>query len=459
MKTRTESTLLSAIAEFVATALPPHAARTPAAVAFLDTIGVTLAGSSEPAGRVVQRVIAENGAGPCTVLGTTLRVSATDAALANGTAAHALDYDDMCFVSLAHPSAPLVSALLAAGEMCGSSGARLIDAYVIGFEIEARLGRVMNPRHYQRGWHCTSTLGAIGSAAAVARLLQLDQAAVGHAIAIAASEASGLKENFGTMVKPLHAGLAARDGVLAARLAQSGLTASERALDGPQGFLRAMDSERGELDRECADLGARWEIADTGITVKLYPSCAATHPTLDAVLGLRRREGFTAADVERVTIDVDAITPTVLIYDRPSTGLEAKFSMAFCAAAAIVDGHVGVDTFDVSRLGDPHITSLMSRVTMTIDPALGVQAPALTQARVRVHLRDGRALAEAADGARGYPKPSASDRELAEKFVSCATRALSMPAARSALEQLRSFDSISDLKSLTALCRSSAGAA
>jgi 2-methylcitrate dehydratase PrpD len=149
----------------------------------------------------------------------------------------------MCFVSLAHPSAPLVAALLAAGDMSGTSGARVIDAYIIGFEIEARLGRVMNPRHYQRGWHCTSTLGAIGSAAAVARLLSLDQSAVAHALAIAASEASGLKENFGTMVKPLHAGLAARDGVLAALLAQGGLTASDRALDGPQGFLRAMDTD------------------------------------------------------------------------------------------------------------------------------------------------------------------------------------------------------------------------
>ncbi len=316
------------------------------------------------------------------MLGTAVRTSAPAAALANGTAAHALDYDDMCFVSLAHPSAPLVAALLAAGELNGASGARLIDAYVIGFEIEARLGRVMNPRHYQRGWHCTSTLGAIGSAAAVARLLQLDGPTVGHAIAIAASEASGLKENFGTMVKPLHAGLAARDGVLAALLARSGLTASERALDGPQGFLRAMDSERDDLDRECSDLGARWEIADTGITVKLYPSCAATHPTLDAVLDLRAREGFTADDVERIDIDVDAITPTVLIYDKPASGLEAKFSMPFCVAAAIADGRVGIETFDTARLDDPRVTSLMSRVTMTVDPSLGVEAPALTQSRV-----------------------------------------------------------------------------
>jgi 2-methylcitrate dehydratase PrpD len=452
MSIETGRAALPVLSAFAIDAKPPAIARRRAAAAILDTIGVTLAGASEPASRAVQDVVAQDGRGPCTVLGTAVRTSAPAAALANGTAAHALDYDDMCFVSLAHPSAPLVAALLAAGELSGASGARLIDAYVIGFEIEARLGRVMNPRHYQRGWHCTSTLGAIGSAAAVARLLQLDGPTVGHAIAIAASEASGLKENFGTMVKPLHAGLAARDGVLAALLARSGLTASERALDGPQGFLRAMDSERDDLDRECSDLGARWEIADTGITVKLYPSCAATHPTLDVVLGLRAREGFTADDVERIDIDVDTITPTVLIYDKPASGLEAKFSMPFCVAAAITDGHVGVDTFDTLRLADPRVTSLMSRVTMTVDPSLGVEAPALTQSRVRIRLRDGRALNESANGARGYPDRPANDDELAQKFLSCAGRAISPAAAQRALNLLHALDKAGDVRELTAAC-------
>ena len=321
----------------------------------------------------------------------------------------------------------------------------------VGFEIEARLGRVMNPRHYQRGWHCTSTLGAIGSAAAVSRLLGLDARTTGHAIAIAASEASGLKENFGTMVKPLHAGLAARDGVLAALLARSGVTASERALDGPQGFLRAMDSERNDLEREAADLGTRWEIVDTGITVKLYPSCAATHPPLDVILSLRRLEGFTADIVERVEIDVDAITPTVLIYDRPTSGLEAKFSLPYCAAAAVVDGHVGIDTFDTARLRDSRLTSFLPRVKMNVDERLGVDRPALTQARVRIYLDDGRVLAEAADGARGYPERPASDVELSEKFLSCATRTIPQSAADGALRLLRQFDQLEDVRTLTAL--------
>jgi len=279
---------LAAIAAFAAGSTPPAAARRRAAAAVLDTVGVMLAGASEPAARIVQTVAVEEGRGDCGIVGTALRASASHAALANGTAAHALDYDDMCFVSLAHPSAPLVAAAIAAAEAAGASGAALLDGYVVGFEVEGRLGRVMNPAHYERGWHCTSTIGTVGAAAAVARILGLDVPAIGHAIAIAASEASGLKENFGTMVKPLHAGLAARNAILAARLAAAGLTASAHALDGAQGFLAAMDSATRSLDDAIADLGARWEIVDTGITVKLYPSCAGTHPSLDAVLDLRR---------------------------------------------------------------------------------------------------------------------------------------------------------------------------
>ena len=282
------------LGDFVSDAAPPEGARARAATALLDTVGVTLAGASEPVSLIVQQVIAAEGGDACGVFGTADRASMSGAALANGTAAHALDYDDMCFVSLAHPSAPLVPAVLAAAESERLTGRAVLDAYVVGFEIEARLGRLMNPRHYQRGWHCTSTLGTIGAAAAVSRLLGLDARAAGHALAIAASEASGLKENFGTMVKPLHAGLAARNGVLAALLARGGMTASDLALDGPQGLLHAMDSEGKALADAIADLGARWEILDTGITVKLYPSCAGTHPSLDAILDLRRREGFSA---------------------------------------------------------------------------------------------------------------------------------------------------------------------
>jgi 2-methylcitrate dehydratase PrpD len=434
------------------TARPPAAARAAAARALLDTVGVTLAGAAEPAARIVQRVIAQDGGGPCRVLGTDLRASAGNAALANGTAAHALDYDDMCFVSLAHPSAPLVAAALAAAEVAGASGTALLDAYVVGFELEGRLGRAMNPRHYQRGWHCTSTLGTIGAAAAASRLLGLGVSATGHALAIAASEASGLKENFGTMVKPLHAGLAARNGVIAALLAQAGMTASGAAIDGPQGFLAAFDSEQPSLAAVAGDLGTRWEIVDTGITVKLYPSCAGTHPTLDALLDLKRREPFSAEQVEAIEIGVDTIVPTILIYDRPSSGLEGKFSMPFCAAAAVVHGGVGTATFDAAHLCDPAIVAMQERVTMRVDPTLDASAPSLTQARVTVRLRDGRALTASANGARGYPERPASDEELAAKFTSCATPTLSAAHAARALAALGDVESIADVRTLTTVC-------
>jgi 2-methylcitrate dehydratase PrpD len=453
MSVDTTASTLSRIAEFTIDGDIPAAARQRAGAALLDTVGVTLAGASEPAARIVQQVVAGEGGDGCTILGAAGRASPASAALANGTAAHALDFDDMCFVSLAHPSAPLVAAAIAAGEVAAAGGRALLDAYVAGFEIEARLGRTMNPRHYQRGWHCTSTLGTIGAAAASARLLGLEAGVAAHALAIAASEASGLKENFGTMVKPLHAGLAARNGLLAALLARAGFTASAHALDGTQGFLVAMDSERPSLDQELQDLGTRWEIVDTGITVKLYPSCAGTHPTLDAVLDLRRRHAVTTADVDRIDVTVDSITPTVLIHPRPATGLEAKFSMEYCVAAAIVRGVVGIDTFDAASLGDVEVQALLPRVTMRVDPGLDGVAPPLTQSRVTIVLRDGRTISQEANGARGYPDRPASADELGAKFLGCAKRTIAEDAADQALERLRGIDRESDIRTVASILR------
>ena len=439
-----------ALSDFIVSATPPPEARARAGDAFRDTIGVILAGVPEPAARSVRALAAEEGRGECRVLGTTVRTSPGFAAMANGAAAHALDYDDMCFVSLAHPSCVLVPAILAAGELTSAPAARLLDAYVVGFEVECRLGLAMNPRHYhQRGWHATSSIGTVGAAAAAARVLGLDPRATRSALGIAASSACGLKENMGTMVKPLHAGMAARSGVMAARLAQSGFTASERALDGPQGYLAVMDSEHASIDAFVADVGTRWEILETGITVKLYPSCAATHPPLDALLAMKRRERLVPDQIEAVDVEVDSMTPRLLLYPRPATELEAKFSMPFCAAAAIVCGAPTIDTFQMTRIQEPAIQRLMERVTLRANQEFDGRVP-LSGARVTMRLNDGRVLTQEADGARGYPGRLTLS-ELASKFGDCARRSREPAVVDGAWQALASLDSISDVRDLTAL--------
>ena len=440
------------IASFAVHTAISDEARQRASIAFIDTCGVMLAGAVEPAARIAQSLAADEGTGACRIVGTPLTTSAGHAAFANGVAAHALDYDDMCFVSLAHPSCVLVPALLAAGEVASANARTLLDAYVVGFELECRLGLVMNPRHYhQRGWHCTSSIGTLGAAAAVARVLGLDAHATRHALGIAASSACGLKENLGSMVKPLHAGMAARNGLTAAQLAHRGFTASPHAIDGPQGYLAAMDSEQRSLDPAVADLGTRWEIVESGVTVKLYPSCAATHPPLDALATIVRRERFTADQVAAIDVDVDSMTPRLLIHPNPATGLEAKFSMPFCAAAAVVFPRIGIDTFTPESIRRADVQALMPRVTLRANPAFDTAAP-LSQARVTVRLQDGREWSEYADGARGYPG-RLTEGELSAKFEDCATRALGAAGARTAWDTLTSWlngNDERDLRSLTA---------
>jgi len=440
------------LAEFVVSATIPDAARVAACDAIQDTVGVMLAGVSEPVSSIVRRTaLMEVAEGPSSLLGTPHTTSATWAALVNGAAAHALDFDDMCWTSLAHPSASLVASSIATAESMGAGGRGVLEGYVVGFEVEAALGRAMNPSHYEHGWHCTSTIGTIGSAATAARVMGLGSEATSHALAIAASEASGLKENFGTMVKPLHAGLAARNGVLAALLAREGLTASKRAIDGPQGLLIAMISEARDLDVLLAELGRRWEIIEGGITVKLYPSCAGTHPTIDTLIDLRREHDLAPDDVAAVDIGVDAVTPTVLIHDRPTSGLEAKFSLHFCAAAALAHGRVGMDMFELSGIQDPVVQELMSRVTMRVDKALIGASPPLTQAWIRVTLSDGRTLERAVSGARGYPSRPAPTEERDAKFLDCAGRCVSSAAAKRALDYLKTLETSVDTRTLSAL--------
>jgi len=417
--------------------------------AALDTIGVMLAGAAEPVAAGVRAVArAEGGTPLCTVVGTSLRTAPGWAALANGAAGHAHDFDDTNFALMGHPSVPLFAAALAGGEAETADGGALMLAYVIGFEIDAALGIALNPAHYTRGWHATSSIGTLGCAAAAARLLGLDVNQTRHALGMAASMASGLKENFGSMTKPYHAGHAAQSGLRAAQLAREGLTASDAALEGRQGYVAAFSG--ATLPADALDrLGSRWELTASGIAVKPYPSCALTHSAIDALLELRARHRVDPAQVAAVEVGVNAVVPDVLRHARPSNGLECKFSMQYCAAAALARGAVGVADFEDGAVRDAATRDLMERVTMVVDPALPHGLEQHAWSRVTVRLADGTTLASTARGASGHPATPLSDAELTAKFLGCAVPVLGADAAEGVAEQIRRLEDVPDVRALT----------
>ncbi len=432
----------------------PAAAIERATRAILDSVGVMLAGSVEPPAVIVQRLAeAEGGAPLCTIVGTRLRSGGVWAALANGTAGHALDFDDTNFAMLGHPSVPVLAAALAAGELALADGRALVHAFLVGFEVETTLAEVMNPGHYARGWHATSTLGILGAVAAGAKLVGLDPAETRHALAIAASQASGLKENFGTMTKPFHAGHAARGGVLAALLAREGFTGSDVALEGGHGYLRLLGSQTEDPTAALERLGSPWKILSTGVAVKPYPSCACTHSIIAALLELRRAHALHPEDVAEVIIGVNTLVPNILIHHDPRTGLEGKFSAEFCAAAALVDGHVGIATFADERTADPAVRGVMGRTKMVVDPTIPGDLEHHVWTRVGVRLADGRTLEIPPREIPGHPSAPLPREALLAKFADCAGRVLAPDRADSLAEMLEGLEGCPDLRSLTAILR------
>lgn len=418
--------------------------------AALDTLGVMLAGAAEPVAAAVRAVArAEGGTPLCTVIGTSMRAAPTWAALANGTAAHAHDFDDTNFALLGHPSAPLLAAALACAEAEPADGAAVALAYLIGFEVSVALGLALNPDHYTRGWHATSSIGTLGCAAAACSILGLDPAQTRHALGVAASLASGLKENFGSMTKPFHAGHAARNGVFAALAAREGLTASDSALEGRQGYAAAFG--QAALAPEAFDaLGQRWQVLTSGIAVKPYPSCALTHSAIDALLALRAEHAGVADRVAEVVVGVSHVVPDVLRHAAPGNGLERKFSMQYCAAAALATGRVDLASFDDARTLDEGTRALMPRVKMVVDPTLpqGLDQHAWT--RVTLRLRDGRAIESPPRGASGHPDQPLTDAQLRDKFLACAGPVLGDGEAEGVATQLTHLEDIPDIRALTA---------
>jgi 2-methylcitrate dehydratase PrpD len=417
--------------------------------ATLDTLGVMLAGASEPAAAITRRAVrAEGGTPLCTVLGSSLRTAPTWAALANGVAGHAHDFDDTNFALMGHPSVPLLATALACAEAEMADGRTLVLGYVLGFEVSAGLGAALNIDHYARGWHATSSIGTLGCAATAARILGLEVGEARHALGIAASLASGLKENFGSMTKPYHAGHAARNGVWAAVLARDGLTASNTALEGPQGYARAFGG-RAPVEDAVTALGRTWHITSSGVAVKPYPSCALTHAAIDALVEVRATHALRPEDVAEIEIAVNRVVPDVLRYPAPVTALERKFSMQFCAAAALADGRVDLDAFEDGDVRNGAVRRLMERVKMVVDDRLPDQLEQQAWSHVTVRLVDGRTIASPPRGAQGHPSEPLSDERLLAKFLGNASLAIRREDAESLAEQIQHVDEIPDIRALT----------
>lgn len=441
--------LSEGIAQFLASAryetLPPEAV-SQAKRAILDTLGVALAGCHEDAPRIVAQQAGKAGGDGATLLGWPQRAAPAEAALVNGTAAHALDYDDVNVSMRGHPSAPVLPAVLALGEAVGASGADLLLAFVLGVEVEAKLGRIMGGRHYALGWHPASTLGSLGAAAAGARLLGLDVQASQAALGIAASMACGLRANFGTMTKPLHVGLAARNGVQAALLASQGFTASAEALEGREGFLAAFLAEPPERPPELLPLGQPFDIVSPGLGQKLYPCCYATHRAVDAALELA--QGQKPEEIARIAIRVSRGTLMPLIGDRPQTGLEGKFSLAYCVATALLDGWVRIASFSDEAVRRPAARRLLeaSEVVEDQEPQ---RDPLAAWAELQITLSDGSQRQARVDVPKGDPRRPLSWQELADKFRDCASLCLSPEATERIVQQIERLEELTNVRELT----------
>ena len=357
------------IAEYVVNTsledFPPEAI-TAAKAAIIDCLGCALAGSKEPLADVLVNYLNDLGGNPAaTVIGRGFKTSAPEAGLINGAMSHALDYDDITFITKTHPSAVLIPAALPVAEEMGATGREMLLAYLVGFEVACAVGDAISPAYFDDlGWHPTGPLGALGAAAAAARLLGLDTEQTAMAISLGASQSSGLRQNFGTMTKPFHAGHACKSGITAAKLVRGGFTAGTDALEGRFGFMRAF-SGGNDYDPEKAaqSLGNRCFIIESGIEIKKYPCCGSAHLALDATARILDRSPLNAADIEKIDVVVDFDPPRSLIHDRPQSALEGKFSMQYCLAAAVLDGKVGMDAFTDQQVLRPEAQDLIPKVT------------------------------------------------------------------------------------------------
>ncbi len=420
--------------------------------ALIDYIGVTLAGSREPVSANLQaygKWIA--GCPESRVFGTHMIVPHNIAALINGTAAHALDYDDVSWTTIGHPTVTVGPAVFAAGEAAHSSGMEALKAYIVGVEIEHKIASLVMPKVSSNGWHTTSVFGPFGAATASSLMHDLDFESFRSALGIAASKSSGIRSNFGTMTKAYHAGMAAFNGTTASILARLGVNASENAIEGQDGFVQAFAA--GELKSSLANLGQPWDIVTPGLVFKRYPCCSGAHPALDCVLQMLKETPFTADEVSSIHVGVSLLGPRELVCHSPTTVAEARFSMEYALAVAVVYGKAGLAQYTPEAMNDVRVKRLVPRISMEIDSelaALGFIGTA--PAKLRITLEDGRTLEGRCDLATGNPEKPLSDSDLTSKFMECASRVLEPTRSRKLLDMLFSLDEIEDINLIADLC-------
>jgi 2-methylcitrate dehydratase PrpD len=426
----------------------------------IDGLGLALAGAASQTGVITRRYLTSLGiasSSGSTVVGSDLRLPARFAAFANGVSIHADDYDDTqlavakdrVYGLLTHPTAPALPPVLALAERDRRSGRDLMTAYQVGVEVECKVAEAILPRHYQQGFHSTATCGAIGAAAAAAKLLGLDREATRRALSLGATQAGGLRENFGTMTKPFHAGRAAESGVVAAELAALGFTASPNGLEADRGFFRAAG---GGYSAEMIDgkLGTPWTFAFPGVSIKPHPSGSLTHPGMAVMLDLVRRHDLNPARVKRVSVGTNHNMPNALIHHRPRTELQAKFSMEFCMAILLLEREAGLEQFTDQVVNRPDVQALVQKIDFGVHPDAEAAGFDKMTTLIEVELDDGTVIKGSADFGKGSPANPMSDAELADKFRQCAAwGGLDRDQTKTVLDLAWRIETIEDIGELT----------
>jgi 2-methylcitrate dehydratase PrpD len=394
----------------------------------LDGLGLALVGSVAKSGTLIREYIQSLGISKqdATIIGSAQRSAVSYAALANGIGIHADDYDDTQLSSapdrvyglLTHPTAPALAAALAVAESRGMSGRDLTLAYHLGVEVECKIAEAMNPRHYQDGFHSTGTSGVFASVVAAMKLRGADAPTLARAMGIAASEAAGLRENFGTMTKPFHAGRAAESGIIAADMAELGWTASSQILEAPNGFFHAAG---GGYDANALTFGNPWTFLSPGVSIKPFPSGSLTHPGMTALLKLIREYDIKPDQVERLDVGTNRNMPTALIHHRPTDSLQAKFSMEFCMSSLLLYRRAGLNEFTDEVVRRPEVQAMIARVNFGVNKVAEKAGYDKMTTILDLHLRDGRVISGRADFAKGSPADPMSWAEVAAKFEDCAS--------------------------------------